>query len=83
MESVISVSSPEIRDRIKGAWKLAEWYELRTDGSKVYPLGDDATGQILYTPDGHVAAQVSRRARQRFASRRLAQSRSRRCSPSI
>jgi len=51
-----------------GAWELEEWSEIRPDGSKSYPLGEDAIGQILYTPDGYMAAQLVRNAREKFTS---------------
>jgi Lipocalin-like domain len=55
-------------ERLIGAWDLREWSEIRSDGSKSYPLGEDAIGQILYTPDGRMAAQLVRINRQKFAS---------------
>jgi hypothetical protein len=55
-------------ERLIGAWQLREWSEIRPDGSKSYPLGEDAIGQLLYTPDGHMAAQLVRINRERFAS---------------
>jgi hypothetical protein len=54
--------------RLVGAWELREWSEIRMDGSKSYPLGEDAIGQILYAPDGHMAAQLVRVNRRKFAS---------------
>jgi len=55
-------------ERLVGAWELEEWSEIRPDGSKSYPLGGDAIGQILYTTDGHMAAQLMRNDREKFAS---------------
>jgi hypothetical protein len=55
-------------ERLVGAWDLREWSEIGADGSKSYPLGEDAIGQILYTPDGHMAAQLVRIHRRKFAS---------------
>jgi hypothetical protein len=67
-EARMEDSSLDIRNRILGAWTLVECVELHSDGSRTYPLGDDATGQLLYTPDGHVAAQLCSGSRQNFAS---------------
>ena len=61
-------SAEQIARALHGAWDLVEWSEQRADGSKAYPLGEDAIGQIVYTPDGHMAAQLVRIGRQRFAS---------------
>jgi hypothetical protein len=57
-----------IRDRLLGTWTLVEWSEQRSDGTKAFPLGEDAIGQIAYTADGHVAAQLARRSRAAFHS---------------
>jgi hypothetical protein len=44
-----------------GAWRLVSWYEVKADGEKVYPLGREAQGQIMYSDDGHVSAQLVRK----------------------
>jgi lipocalin-like protein len=48
-------------DQLVGAWTLVEWSERRPDGGKAFPLGADAIGQIIYSADGHVAAQLARK----------------------
>jgi hypothetical protein len=53
---------------VGGAWALKEWSEVRKDGSKTYPLGDHAIGQLIYTADGHMAAQLVAVGRTRFKS---------------
>ena len=50
----------EVREQLVGAWNLISWYEARPNGQKVYPLGPDARGQIIYSADGRVAAQLVR-----------------------
>src|SRR5580658_6158629 len=62
------VGESTINGRLIGAWELREWSESRSDGGKSYPLGEDAIGQLLYTADGLVAAQLVRINRQKFAS---------------
>ncbi|MBS0241836.1 MAG: lipocalin-like domain-containing protein [Proteobacteria bacterium] len=45
-----------------GGWKLDGWSLVYDDGRPdEYPLGQDAAGLILYTPDGHVSATLMRR----------------------
>lgn len=44
--------------RFIGAWVLVEWFEVRPNGTKIYPLGENAIGQLIYTADGHMAAQL-------------------------
>ena len=51
-----------------GTWDLVEWLERRADGTVTYPLGEGARGQLLYSTDGHVAAQLVRADRVRFES---------------
>lgn len=58
----------ELMDRLLGAWRLVEWFERRPNGGKAFPLGPDAIGQIIYSADGHVAAQLARRDVRPFAS---------------
>lgn len=49
---------PEAKD-LHGAWQLVSWSYLYTDGRPPeYPLGEGATGLILYTHDGHVSATL-------------------------
>lgn len=47
-----------------GAWRLASWSLVHDDGRPAeYPLGEDASGIIMYTPDGHVSATLMRKSR--------------------
>jgi len=52
---------PSLRERLVGSWRLIS-YEVRdTDGELVgYPLGEDATGSLIYTADGLMSVQVMR-----------------------
>ena len=44
-----------------GAWELERWAPVPDDGGPAaFPLGEDARGLILYTPDGHVSAMLAR-----------------------
>ena len=56
-----------LMDRLVGAWTLVEWSERRPDGGKAFPLGADAIGQIIYSADGRVAAQLARKERPRLS----------------
>jgi hypothetical protein len=58
----------EVVNRLIGAWHLVTWFEIKANGDRVYPLGEDAIGQIIYSADGHVAAQLMARQRKRFRS---------------
>jgi hypothetical protein len=55
-----------IVDRLVGAWTLESWVEIKASGKEVYPLGKRAIGQIIYSAEGQVAAQLMRRKRKRF-----------------
>ncbi|NTZ84788.1 lipocalin-like domain-containing protein [Burkholderia metallica] len=59
----------QLREQLVGAWRLVS-YEIRPcDGSAVaYPLGRDARGWILYTPDGYMSAQLMAAGRPRYAN---------------
>ncbi|MDE0779629.1 MAG: lipocalin-like domain-containing protein [Alphaproteobacteria bacterium] len=41
-----------------GAWELDEMYAEDKDGSRTHPMGRDAGGMIMYTPDHHMSAIV-------------------------
>jgi lipocalin-like protein len=51
-----------------GAWSLLECAEIMQDGSKRLPLGERAVGQVIYTSDGRMSAQLVRAGRAAFAS---------------
>jgi hypothetical protein len=52
-----------------GAWRLEGWALVYEDGRPPeYPLGRDAVGFILYTPDGHMSATLMRKRRVPFAT---------------
>jgi len=51
-----------------GAWSLLECAEIMQDGSKRFPFGDRAMGQVVYTADGLMSAQLVRADRAAFAS---------------
>ena len=50
-----------------GTWSLVAWYNEREDKTRVYPLGEDATGYISYSPDGFVFVHLAASERQSFA----------------
>jgi hypothetical protein len=58
-----------LREKLIGAWILESYVEHPVDGSApFYPLGENAKGIILYTPDGYMSAQLMRVGRPEFAS---------------
>ncbi|MBJ9594843.1 lipocalin-like domain-containing protein [Burkholderia seminalis] len=59
----------QLRAQLVGAWRLVS-YEVRPrDGSATaYPLGRDARGWILYTPDGYMSAQMMATGRPPYAN---------------
>lgn len=65
--------SKSFREALIGAWELIEYSieDKEKSGEKFYPLGKDATGFILYTPDGYMSAQMMASGRPVYASGRL------------
>ncbi len=58
-----------IRDYFLGAWKLVSTEYKYSDGHTTpYPdLGRDATGFLMYTPSGHMCAQLMKPGRPRWS----------------
>ena len=54
--------------RLVGVWRLVS-SEFRTaSGQTIHPLGEDATGQAIFSESGYVSAQLMRQGRPAFAS---------------
>ena len=50
-----------------GAWRLVT-YEAHTGDDVLYPLGEDASGYIMYTPDGYMSVLMMAADRKNFAA---------------
>jgi hypothetical protein len=55
-----------LRDQLLGAWQLETFEQAIEDGPTSYPLGEDATGFIIYTPQGFMSAQLMRSGREPY-----------------
>ena len=57
-----------LRDQLVGAWELIEYcaYLPGDESNKKFPMGPDAKGIIMYTPDGYMSAQLMRSQRTPF-----------------
>jgi len=54
-------------DDLLGGWVLDRW-DYSIDGEqRGYPMGEDAEGQIMYTPNGRMSAILMRPGRANFA----------------
>jgi hypothetical protein len=54
-----------------GVWKL-ELYEMRSsNGEKMYPMGPDAQGYIVYTDEGFMSVAIMKKGRMLFKSNDL------------
>lgn len=62
-----TTTAEELRTKLIGAWTLESYESCALEGSDVtYPLGVDARGVIMYTPDGYMSAQLMRSDRTPF-----------------
>jgi hypothetical protein len=59
-------TSQQIANDLIGAWTLVSWFEIKKDGGIEYPLGEGAIGQLIYSADGHVSAQLASKDTQPF-----------------
>ena len=61
--------TPTLKQRLVGAWRLQSYLDVPVDGSApLHPMGTDAQGIIMYTPDGFMSAQLMISGRPDFAS---------------
>lgn len=58
-----------LREQLVGAWELVEYYAFLADdqSNKIYPMGRDAEGIIMYTPDGYMSAQLGTSGKTEFS----------------
>ena len=56
----MAAATTSLRDQLVGAWELYEYYVHLPDNKEdaYYPMGRDAQGIIIYTPDGYMSAQL-------------------------
>lgn len=59
----------KLSETIVGAWRLVEQSITLPNNEKIYPLGKDADGFIMYTPDGYMSAQLMAKNRPAYASK--------------
>lgn len=59
---------PVDRTRLIGAWRMERWSTQYEDGRQIYPMGEDASGFLLYTPDGYMSAALGRGGRAAFTT---------------
>jgi len=56
-----TTTADDLRTNLIGAWALQSYEARSIDGSNVtYPLGVDAKGTIIYTPDDYMALDAAR-----------------------
>ena len=53
--------------KLLGTWSLLAWFNETEDGTRLYPLGEAATGYISYSQDGHVFVHLAADGRAPFA----------------
>ena len=55
-----TTTTDDLRTNLIGAWTLQSYEAHSIDESTVtYPLGTDAQGIIMYTPDGYMALDAA------------------------
>ena len=56
----------ELRETLIGAWTLISCRVEQEGAPPYYPVGEDAKGIIMYTPDGYMSADLMRVGRSKF-----------------
>jgi len=57
---VMGQSDAVSMERFLGAWELVDWRATDAAGNVRFPYGENAQGQITYSPDGHMSAHLMR-----------------------
>lgn len=62
------LANATLRNQLVGSWELIEYcaYLPRDESDKIYPQGADATGIIMYSPDGYMSAQLQTQGQKPF-----------------
>lgn len=58
----------QLQEQLIGTWALVSYQDEDENGKIFYPLGKDATGFIMYNPDGYMSAQLMQQGRPAYAS---------------
>ncbi|CDM60266.1 MULTISPECIES: lipocalin-like domain-containing protein [Rhizobium] len=45
--------------QVQGRWRLSAWRRTTSEGDVVYPLGEDASGLLVYTSSGRMMVQMT------------------------
>ncbi|KAI4161795.1 MAG: hypothetical protein LQ342_004628 [Letrouitia transgressa] len=67
-ETLSGEQKSSLRSQIVGAWELVKYSAPKEQDRKnnVYPMGEDAQGIIMYTPDGYMSAQIQKSGQPKF-----------------
>ncbi|MFS0824663.1 lipocalin-like domain-containing protein [Bacillus sp. 1P02SD] len=57
-----------LKELVVGIWSLVSYEVVDIDGNITYPMGKDATGFIMYHPEGFMSAQMMSSGRPTYAS---------------
>ncbi|KAI4215914.1 MAG: hypothetical protein LQ351_001902 [Letrouitia transgressa] len=59
---------PSLRSQLIGAWELVKYSASKEQdqNNNVYPMGEDAQGIVIYTPDGYMSAQIQKPGQPKF-----------------
>ena len=65
------MGNESLRSTLIGAWALVSYETKNAEGKPSYPMGTDAQGIIMYTPDGYMSAQIMKADRPLFKNNDL------------
>lgn len=66
-DSAARTFSADVRARLIGAWRAVSWHEKDAEGNFVFPMGEEAKGQLIYTAEGRMSAHLVSANMTRFA----------------
>ena len=65
------VASGQQKNDLVGTWKLVSNWNVRPNGDRVAPYGENPVGYLIYTADGHMSVTFSNRDRKPLAGDRF------------
>jgi hypothetical protein len=66
--TALKTENKSLKEMVIGIWSLVSYHVTDIDGNVTFPMGEDATGFIMYHPEGYMSAQMMSPGRPKYES---------------